>query len=273
MEIDQKMLGSFVKQHTQEALRMIESATEHEVAELLEALPIDLSITLIEQMNLSTVAIVMKNIPMKLKIEIFEQLHPDRSGSLLRHLNQDLRDNILEQLSPELQRSLRGLLAYSKEVVGAHLDPTFFTLTADLTVAEGLDRIKKRKPDLKDQVYVLDRQQYLTGSIALNDLITADSDKTLKTVMKSGPQSVPAQMNISGVFIGVSESYEQLPVVDEAGKFLGIITKAKIKSLTTEKVPGGNEVRQAGSALAELYLVGLSSLVRSTGTTDSSDTK
>jgi magnesium transporter len=274
MDIDQKMLGSFVQRHTHEVLRMIESVDDNITAELLGSISLELSVTLIDQMDLSIAVNVLKKLPLNSVAEIIEQLSVDKSEALLRNMDEDLSCSVLEQIAPDLQKSLKSLLAHSRDVVGAHLDPLPFTLTKDLTAREALERIKKLNPKVQSSVFVLDRQQHLVGSVELKDLIIADGDKLVQSVMKTDPPHVLAHINISSVFKGPLESYVQLPVVNEAGKFLGIITKDRLANVQADKPSLKNEVGQAGSALAELFLVGFTSLVRSsTGMTNYPDHK
>ena len=105
----------------------------------------------------------------------------------------------------------------------------FVTLPRDLTVGEALARLREmaETPNMIYYLYVTDGEGswQLVGVIALRSLILADPSAPLAEVMRAEFQRAHPDDSASEVAQKIAEyNLLALPVVDEAGDILGIIT-------------------------------------------------
>ena len=105
----------------------------------------------------------------------------------------------------------------------------FVTLARDLTVGEALARLREmaETPNMIYYLYVVEDEasEKLVGVIALRGLILSDPSSPLKTVMRSDLQVALTDDSAADVAQKIAEyNLLALPVVDEAGEILGIVT-------------------------------------------------
>jgi Mg/Co/Ni transporter MgtE len=105
----------------------------------------------------------------------------------------------------------------------------FVTLPRELTVGEALARLREmaETPNMIYYLYVVEEEHSwkLCGVIALRNLILADPSMPLEDVMRTGIQQAEPQEPAREVAQRIAEyNLLALPVVDESGDILGIIT-------------------------------------------------
>ena len=105
----------------------------------------------------------------------------------------------------------------------------FVSLPRELTVGEALARLREmaETPNMIYYLYVVESENSwkLQGVIALRSLIVADPASPLAEVMRTEFQSAHVDDRATEVAQRIAEyNLLALPVVDEAGDILGIIT-------------------------------------------------
>ncbi len=268
MNTDEKIISKFVQDHTGEVLHFIENLKDEEIADLIESLPIELSILLLSQMDRFKAARSLEKIDIEVAIQIMEKIPLSTSELLLRQMDTVFCNLILDGLPLQNSKLLQSILKYPKDSVGAHINPIVFTLRENQNISQGLEKIKKDNPDLHSRVFVLSQDQSLAGFIELKDLIIMDANTSIRSAMNINLPKIRADINISSLIErwDYDESFLQLPVVDANEAFLGVVTKEKLSSISSGKNTHDHPAIKAGSALGDLYQIGLSGLFRSAGT-------
>ena len=105
----------------------------------------------------------------------------------------------------------------------------FVTLPRSLTVGEALARLREmaETPNMIYYLYVVEEENSwkLAGVIALRSLILADPGAPLEEVMRDDFQVAHAEDAARDVAERIAEyNLLALPVIDEAGDILGIVT-------------------------------------------------
>ena len=88
--------------------------------------------------------------------------------------------------------------------------------------------LKKFEKSEFTEVYFVDKDHKLVGKAKVNDLLRVKTEKSYKT---STPVTIVSSSNISDAIIKASNFIgESIPVVDEKGKLLGVVTEADLFS-------------------------------------------
>lgn len=264
MTTDQKILKNFIENHTVQVLQIIENFGEEEIAGLISILPTNLSTLLLSQMDRFKAARCLDKSDLEVAIKLIGTLSPSRAVIILRQLNQTHCDSILEGLSIERSKSLRQILSYPPDSVGAYLDPMVFTLQEDLTIGEALERIMENHSQVFSHIFILSRIQLLVGFIEMKDLIIHKKKKAIRTIMNPDPIKILADINIKVLSEGKfrNKTFSVLPVVDAQDTFLGVITSEIMIQINPEEKSLDRQAKQASMELGNLYQIGLSSLFR-----------
>jgi magnesium transporter len=103
--------------------------------------------------------------------------------------------------------------------------------------------------------YVLDQEQHLRGVVSFRDLITAPGDQPLAAVMNAEVVSVPDTTDQEAVArVMARHDLSALPVVDEAGRMVGIVTVDDIVDVVQREATEDIQKLGGMEALETAYL-------------------
>jgi Mg/Co/Ni transporter MgtE len=156
-------------------------------------------------------------------------MSPDEAADVLGDLPKDQAEDLLSRMEGDEQTEVAELLTYEDDSAGGLMTTEFVTLPRDLTVGEALARLREmaETPNMIYYLYVVaaEGSWKLEGVIALRSLILADSSAPLERVMRSDMQFARPDDDAAEVAQKIAEyNLLALPVVDEAGEILGIVT-------------------------------------------------
>jgi magnesium transporter len=158
---------------------------------------------------------------------VLAEIDPDEAADMLAELPADVAETLLAGLPAAEAASLRRLASHREHSAGALMTTDFVTMPAQFTAAEALQRIRTEKPedDALSVIFLVDETDALVGSISLRDLVLADPEQTLAAVMEDEVVRVTADTEEEEVG-RLMTRYDllALPVVDEHGHILGIVT-------------------------------------------------
>jgi Mg/Co/Ni transporter MgtE len=161
--------------------------------------------------------------------DILEWMSPDEAADILGDLPEDKAEDLLNLMEDEEQADVAELLSYEDDTAGGLMTTEFVTLTPELTVGEALARLREmaETPNMIYYLYVVETEGswHLEGVIALRSLILADPIAFLADVMRDDFQTAHPDDPAKDVAQKIAEyNLLALPVVDEAGEILGIVT-------------------------------------------------
>lgn len=156
---------------------------------------------------------------------------------LLQFIEVARHDNLLIGLSSEQKEKLLQFLNYPEDSAGRLMDSHFFTLSADLTAQQGLDLLRQKSQEESIYyIYCVEDDHRLTGVVSLRDLAITSPDTPIHQLTKKEVVTVTPNMPEEEVAQLVSHyDFIALPVVDEAGRILGIITVDDILDIIEEQ--------------------------------------
>jgi magnesium transporter len=178
-----------------------------------------------------------------------ETLEADELADIAPDLPASVIEEVVQSLPAQERERLRAALSYPEGTVGALMDFDHVAVRDDGTL-EAATRYLRRLdelPDHTDQLFVVDREQRLKGTLPLARLIVSDLHLQVAGVMV--PESVKLYPEDSAEdAAGAFERYDLVsaPVVDAEGRLVG--------RLTVDAVVDYIRQRSAESQLAEAGL-------------------
>jgi CBS domain-containing protein len=156
---------------------------------------------------------------------LLADMEPDDAADLLTKLDRDRRRPILEKLPEAEQAQVRRLLGYNPQTAGGLMGTEFVALPETLTVAEALNYIRRSDvPDDLAVVYTVAGDR-LTGAVTLANLVRAEPQAVLRDLVGSHPVAVFPDADVPSVAVEMADyNLASLPVVDEEGRILGVVT-------------------------------------------------
>lgn len=156
-----------------------------------------------------------------------ETLEADELADLAPDLPEDVIQDVIRSLPIEEREQLRSAMSYAEGSVGALMDFDMVTVREDVTL-EAVTRYLRRLDELPghtDQLFVLDRDQKLKGTLPLARLIVSDLETEVGRVMI--PELIT--FNPEDKADDAAQAFERYdlvsgPVVDAGGRLIARIT-------------------------------------------------
>lgn len=210
------------------------------------------------------------------QVTLFNLLTKKRASSILKEMDTDDAADLLAELPPHETRELlelideesgeiKGLLKYPEDTAGGIMTTDIISFSQEMAVEEAIQRLREIAPEAEIiyYVYVVDEETRLIGVLSLRDLISATDGTPLKEIMNQNVISVHVDVDQEEVARIVAR-YDllALPVVEDEGRLLGIITVDDILDVLQEeatedfyKMVGTSEVEGVDLIQASVYQV------------------
>ena len=161
-------------------------------------------------------------------VKILEEFDPDDAADIVAELDEEDRDRLLDRMQPESAEKLIALMAYDPDTAGGIMTPESATILPTMTVNEAIERIRMLQEEFEDiyYIYVVDEEMKLLGIVSMRDLILARPERKIGDIMNTKVKGIcHPDMDREEVSLTIAEfNLLSLPVVDEAGILLGIVT-------------------------------------------------
>jgi CBS domain-containing protein len=221
--------GKLSRLHPVEIARLAEALSYHHGSEIVEALDDETAAETLEEMPAERQARIIGDMNEERAADILEWMSPDEAADVLGDLPEEKAEELLGLMESEEQADVAELLPYEDDTAGGLMTTEFVTLPRDLTVSEALARLRQmaETPNMIYYLYVVEGEGSwrLVGVIALRNLILANPTAPLAEVMRSEYQQAQPDDAAIDVAHRIAEyNLLALPVVDDAGDILGIIT-------------------------------------------------
>ncbi len=173
------------------------------------------------------------------RADLLSALHPTKGAELLQELADDDAADLIGELEPEERRrilaalpvedagDLRGLLLYDEESAGGLMTTEFVSVLVTLTAAEAIEQVRLQGREVEDfyTVFVVDERDRLLGTVRLDNLIIAQPQDTVASLVEPVAASVRPDVDQEEVGRLISRyNLASIPVVNEFDVLLGRIT-------------------------------------------------
>jgi len=221
--------GKLARLHPVEIARLAEAFSYQHGAEIVESLDDETAAETLEEMAAERQAQILGDMDEERAADILERMSPDEAADVLGDLPEAKAEDLLNLMEDDEQSEVAELLTYEDDTAGGLMTTEFVTMPRDLTVGEALARLREmaETPNMIYYLYVVESEGSwkMEGVIALRSLILSDQSAPLEQVMRTEMQFAHPDDNAADVAQKISEyNLLALPVIDESGDILGIVT-------------------------------------------------
>lgn len=250
MQTERFLARGFLESHPEDAAAILERFSAEELAGLLQEGEPSIAAAVLERMIPIRAAEVLALMPLERSLGVMDALPIHAAAGLLNRMESRNRESILASLPPETVKPLRVLLKYPDDTAGYFMDSRVLTLTAEMTVGEGLGRVRRSLKNVFYYLYVTDRNGRLVGVVTLRELMIARPRETIGGIMNTPVVHLTVNAHRQAILNHPGWGrFPALPVVDHAGVFGGVIRYRTLRAL-----PGGTEPAAWASVTANLLL-------------------
>lgn len=159
--------------------------------------------------------------------DILEMMDPDDAADIIGDLPYDKAEALLRLMGVRESRAVRSLLGYKEKTAGGIMTPEVTTVSDDMTVQQVIDYLRTGAAEHESiyYIYVVEADRRLEGVVSLRDLVISDPSTPVAALVERDVITVDPDDDQELVAETMSK-YDLLavPVVDENGKLLGIVT-------------------------------------------------
>lgn len=220
----------------------------HETARLFEAMPADQAAALLSaqpphaalrawQALASDVAHeVLAKLPEPLALHLLAEAEPVATLSVLSQVEPGEREAWLSKLDKEVARELRDLLAYPDDCAARLMDTRVSPLRSGMSVADAIERLRLIKRSGLRELFVIDDEGRLAGRVEVQDLVLAARELPLADITR-GVVAVVNELDPREDVVNIlqQQPITALPVINVAGRFMGVIRQAELMAAVEEE--------------------------------------
>ncbi len=171
-------------------------------------------------------------------VEAVETLDADEIADLAPDLPTDVVEEVRQGLTQEEREQLRAAMSYPEDSVGARMDFDLVTVREDVTLEVVLRYLRRfdQLPDHTDQVFVVDRNDVLKGSLPIDRLLVNEPEVMVQDVMRREILTLQA-LDDAGEAAQAFERYDLVsaPVVDPHNRLIGRLTVSEVVDVIREE--------------------------------------
>lgn len=159
--------------------------------------------------------------------DVIDELYVDDAVDIVEEMPANVVKRILRQADPEMRKMINEILQYPEDSAGSIMTTEYVDLRPQMTAEEAIKRIRRTGVD-KETIYtcyVTDSNRKLVGMVSIRTLLLADEDDVLQDIMETNVISVSTledQETVARMFS--KYSFIAIPVVDQEGRLVGIVT-------------------------------------------------
>lgn len=170
--------------------------------------------------------------------KLLNAIDPDDRIAFLEELPAEVSRDLIRQLSEEQREITNQLLGYPRESIGRLMTTKYVAIKPEFTVEEALEQVRVTGDDSEtvSTVYIVDDEGKLIDDIRLRKLIFSDPKAIVRDLVNGEYASLNAwEDQEEPIRIFKQLSVSSLPVVDEEGILLGIVTFDDIINVAEEE--------------------------------------
>ncbi|WP_303967700.1 magnesium transporter [Sporosarcina ureae] len=170
--------------------------------------------------------------------EMISYMFVDNAVDVLKELDKKKVVSYLTLMDKEAAVQIKALLHYEEYTAGSIMTTEFVTVSENSTVRSAMTILRSEAPSAETiyYIFVVDDFQRLTGVVSLRDLIIADEDTLIRSIMSDRLVSVSVSDDQEDVARTIQDyNFLAVPVVDFQQHILGIITVDDIIDVIDEE--------------------------------------
>lgn len=204
---------------------------------VFDLLPIDVASEVLDETGSLVRQELLEAVDDEKIADLLDELPMDDAAEFLEDLSDEQADRLIGLMEPEDRAEVEELLSYEEETAGRLMTRNVATLRRFWTVDETLNYLRSiEETESIHYLYVVDADDKLIGVCPLRELIHTPAAATIDSIMSESVVAVPVTADQEELAEMVARyDYYSIPVVDDNGRFMGVITVDDVLDIFAEE--------------------------------------
>lgn len=213
--------------HPADIADIVEELGAKERKTVFDTLTEEIAADTLEEMELEDQVSVIEHMDSERASEILEEMPPDEVADILTELPKERAEQLLSLMEKDEAEDVKELLAYEEDTAGGLMTTEYVAVSEDLTAQGCIEELRRMEPDAESvyYVFVIDAEEHLKGVLSLRDLIVAQPDQPISSIMIRDVIAVHPDDDVKTVAAVLSKyNLLSVPVVDDEFRIQGLVT-------------------------------------------------
>jgi CBS domain-containing protein len=213
--------------HPSELAEIISDLSAREAAAVVRQLDDETAADAFEHLDAETQKTLIDEVGTERAADIIEEMDSDDAADLLAELPEEQQSELLAEMSSYTADELRELVKYDEDTAGGLMTTDYTWIYAHRTTEATIRKIREIAPtsEFIYYLYVVDKNDRLLGALSLRSLLLALPTAFIDRIMDTDLVTVhPDTQAVEVAAIIARYDLLAIPVVDNDGKMLGIVT-------------------------------------------------
>ncbi len=266
-------LAQTLAQDPDELREALDEFRSEDIAELLEDLPQDEAIALFKAVPADLAAAVLAHMPEDERARILERLGAENAAEVIAEMAPDDRADAIQDLpspiaemilshiaetEPEIAQDVRELASYPPDSAGGLMTTEYVALAPNTKVWQAIEAVRQYgrqdKAETIYYAYVVAFGGKLVGVVSLRELILNDPGVAVEDIMTENVIYVHPEVHQEEVARMIQKySFSALPIVDEHGRMLGLVTVDDVMDVVVEEATEDAQMMGAVQPIEDAY--------------------
>ena len=235
-----KIIQAVSDLHAADIAELIGAIKREERAYIFNLLPKDIKADVIIEFDDTTRELLVSALDNTTIADLIEDLDTDEAADIVQNLPEDQQEEILETVHHDVAEDVQELMAYEEDTAGGIMRLEYIEVNENTAIKDinAIARQQAYDEEIESfyNIWISDDRGVLRGYARLNDILVADPKKKIKEIMLPDVRFVHPDVDQEEVArLSVKYNLVTVPVVDNAGKLLGVITFDDIADVIDEE--------------------------------------
>ena len=238
--------------HANDLAEVLKKLTVQERCKLYRILDKDMLSDILEYTEADEAAEYLKEMEPRKAAAILSGMETDSLAEVLRMLDKGKKRLLIDLLDDDVRHDIEVIASFDEDEIGSRMTTNYISIKNDMTIRQAMSELVKQagENDNISTLYVVDENEHFYGAIDLKDLIIARAEESLESLIVRSYPYVTDREQVSDCIDRIVDYAERsLPVLNDAGKLVGIITSSDVVELVDDEM--GDDYAKLGGLTGE----------------------
>jgi magnesium transporter len=232
------LLNLLIDLHPADIADLLTELRKDERKYLFPLLPTDKASAVLTELDPPIVDQILEDVSEKRISSLVDKMDSDDAADIISDLPKEVAQSVLEQIPEEVSEDVKELLTYEEDTAGGIMALEFVSINQKFSVNDAIKEIRKarKKINVIHNIWIVDNNNVLIGSVSLTDLVLAKGKTIISKIVNKDIKFVYTDIDQEEVAI-LFRKYDlvALPVVNSSHQLVGQITIDDIIDVVEEE--------------------------------------